>query len=54
MVVAVVVMLGLWLWLVAVWLQVLVQGVGGGRGLHAERAVETWAVTLLIGMKICF
>ena len=29
------------LWLVAVCLQVLVQGVGGGRGLHAERAVET-------------
>ena len=51
-VVAMVVVLGLWL--VAVWLQVLVQGVGGGRGLHAERAVETWAVTLLIGMKICF
>ena len=51
-VVAVVVVLGLWL--VAGWLQVLVQGVGGGRGLHAERAVETWAVTLLIGMKICF
>ena len=47
-----VVVLGLGL--VAVWLQVLVQGVGGGRGLHAERAVETWAVTLLIGMKICF
>lgn len=52
MVVVAVVVLGLWL--VAVWLQVLVQGVGGGRGLHAERAVETWAVILLIGMKICF
>ena len=39
MVVVVAVVLGLWL--VAVWLQVLVQGVGGGRGLHAERAVET-------------
>ena len=52
MVVVAVVVLGLWL--VAVWLQVLVQGVGGGRGLHAERAVETWAVTLLIVMKICF